>query len=417
MADKSTKNSNTVFVSDELIAKLEKDTGLLDSKEGILYIMNMKSLYQTKREHYVARLLILVDGVDSVGTIVSENNPITGRKKNIRISVPMFKQMNRKAQDPNSKILKTTPAGVNGAFEPIGSQGVVGFLNTLRLDLDPFTGSFKNTPTLSTNLLNSIHPKFVETVEKYCKFIKARAYLALPAKAYGSLNNLVSKLNNVLSSFQTVIYSVYKGVTRAIQQFYSYINGIMVKIQNMMISIIEQIIPLDLICLIFETMQTILDDINFFSSLFGQSGSVFTYLNDIQQFLNQASTFASNPFTTIDAYIPPEVKNITDSFSQLGADPSGFLTDQLSNYGYAWAVNALQGDIMGAVINKYGAQYAAIGPVSELLNGSENYSRNLSDYPKTPAIIGPNVYTVDGKNYNEHIINDPRVLVGKVGSI
>lgn len=392
------------------IGELEKQTFLTQTQEGTNTLYKFKNIIKRK-EFYKAYLLILINGVNAVGTesvYISE----TGERKTVKISNIHFKRVYRYAQKKEFSLFKSvTPAGKSGAFENYGTEGIVETLTQKNLENNPVTGSSRNTPSLVEYLLNKIHPKFTETLEKYCVAIKSKTYLSLPSMAFGSLKRVVSYLNGVVGAIQKTVFNVYKGVIKAIQQFYAYINGIIVKVQKMLINVIEQIVPLDLICLLLEAVQVIMDDINFFTSLFGQQGSIFNYLNTFQGYLNQVSTLVSNPFTTLNAYIPSEVQNWINTIDEIGFDPSGFLTDQLSNYGYAWAVNALQGDFLGALVNKYGAQYAAIGPIGQLLNSSENYSRNLESPVPTPARIGPNIFTSNNITVDQNFNRDNRYII------
>lgn len=388
-----------------VIKQEEFATGLRSTTEGSNQLYRFRHAYckQERDGYYMACLNILTIGNKAVGTMSTPyTNNGTGKTYSIPITEDIFKVVHAAVQKPEYNLLKTqSNGGKTGAFEPYGCEGVVCALNQRGLETSPVTGSSRNSPSLVEYALNKINPNFTSELEKYCVMIKTHSYLALPSMSFGSLQRVVAQLNGVVAAFQKMIYSVYKGAIDLIKKFYAVINGIMVQIQKMLVSVIEQIIPLDLICLILETVQVIMDDINFFTSLFGQSGSIFNYLNTFQTYLNQASTLVSNPFTTLMAYMPPEVRNIIDMVDQFGSDPNGFLTDQLSNYGYGWALNAIQGDILGALINKYGAQYAAIGPVSQLLNSGEQYPRNMGSYPSTPAVIGPNVYggrVVDSNN-------------------
>jgi len=173
-------------------------------------------------------------------------------------------------------------------------------------------------------------------------------------------------------------------------------------IQKKIMSIINDIIPLDFICLILDTLQVLMDDINFFTSLFQMSGPFLNYLNTFQNFLNQASNFVSNPFSTIYAYLPSDVKNIIDTVNQIGTDPNGFIADKLNNYGYGYVLNALQGNLVAAAVNKFGPQYASITPLGNILSkATAIYQRYGAQYPPTPAVIGPSIFTgTDGRSLN-----------------
>lgn len=386
MNQKTSINSSDIKV-------LEKKTNLTPDELNLF-----RSKMGGKLEYYVVGLYILINGASAIGDIISVYDATTKQQKVVKVADEHFKMVFSCAYTAKlqSAIQTRTPAGTKGVFKEdaiSGKEGVVMTLNNQRIPANPVTGPAKTTPSLTENLLNSIHPNFVSNVEKYCNIIRSRSYLSLPATCFGSIQSYNSRLNGVVTSIQKLIFDVYAGCIKAIQQFYAMINGVIARVQRMIFNVIEQIIPISLICLILEAVQTILDDLAFFSALFGQNGSLTKILNSVQNTVNVVSGFVSNPWTTVSAYIPKSVYDIIDKVNQIGFDPNGYLSDQLANYGYSYMVNALQGDILGAIINKYGPQYAAIGPISQLLNSSEGYSRSMAQFNPTPFIIGPNVYS------------------------
>jgi hypothetical protein len=392
-------NSLEKLLENNGVIALEEQTGLLNSKEGVTAL---KCLYENTKPHmYKAYLTVLVQGVDAVGTVSEFNDYVKLHK--VKITTSLYKRVVNWANKLEQyKPFLKTPAGRSGALEPLGSEGLFQSLSQ-SLESSPVTGSNRNTPTLVENVLNKIHPKFTATIEKYCILIKNRAYLALPAMAFGSLRRVVGALNGILGAFQKIIFNVYKGVIRAIQQFYAYINGIITKIQRMIVSIIEQIIPLDLICLILDAVQVILDDIGFFASMFGGNSSIFSYLNIVQGFVNTASSLATNPLGALKQFIPAEVKQLIDTVDQIGSDPSGFLTDQLNNYGYGYVMTALQGDLYGAIVQKYGGKYPALRAAQYFIGRMDGIAGGLGVSVPDPASMGPMIHqTQNGQFVNEN---------------
>ena len=310
--------------------------------------------------------------------------------------------------------LKKTPAWQKGCFDDIGKTGVTE-VNADNMSNNPITGPAKNTPSLVENLLNKIHPEAVENIEKFCNVIRTRSYLSMPKGSFSSIGRLVAAVNGVLETFQTIINDIYNGIIFYVQQAYAYVNGILNQMQQYILYAINSIIPLDLICLLLDTVQCLLDDINFFTSLFNMSGSFMNYLNSIQNFVNTASNFVSNPFSTISAYMPADIAKVIDTVNQMGQDPGGFLSDQLSNYGYAYVATALQGNLIGALVNKFGPQYGAITPLGNILSKAgaiyDRYGKGASFYPESQAVLGPNVY-----NGNKEDIYGNPISPGDIGA-
>lgn len=390
------------------LRQLEKNTRL--PKKVLDYLKN-QLIGPNLINKYACVLGILWKGFNALGDSYSYNG-----QQSFSVSKEMFdyvknvvarqyfgyidKKTNQKFEEALIQYLIKTPGwqqmtsqtdggGTNATANPPydSKVGFLGFQLPL-LPNNPLSGSEKDAPPLCEQLLNKIHPDFTDNLEKFCGLVKSRAYLALPAMAFGSLQRVVASISGVVGAFQKLIGAIYRGVMRLIQQFYAYINGIIAEIQKWLMWVIEQIVPLDLICLILETIQVLLDDINFFTSLFSQSGSIFSYLNQVQNFINVASSALTNPLVFLQAYLPPEVNQIISLVNQIGTDPDGFLTDMLTNYGYSFVAEALKGNIVAALVDKYGPQFRAIGPVSNFITqfGQSGVS---PFYPPTPATVSP----------------------------
>ena len=133
---------------------------------------------------------------------------------------------------PLKNVLEKTPGWKmmtnNGEFsDPVGWSGVGSLASIAQLlNGSPISGPAKSTPSVCENILNNINPEFTNNIERFCNMIRSRSYLALPAMAYGSLQRIIAKLNGVIKAFQRAINAIYQGAIRIIQQWYSYINGV-----------------------------------------------------------------------------------------------------------------------------------------------------------------------------------------------
>lgn len=380
-------------VTGEEIRELEKKTNLTLYPYlfgGELAKIKHQFTNLNKNKYYLL-LALLVYGFDNKVL----QSSIQGYEKYI-IDDAFISDFLALARQPQiSKILKKTPAWQKGCFDGIGKLGSTE-MNASNMSNNPITGPEKTTPSLVEYLLNKIHPEAVENLEKFCNTIRTRAYLSMPKGSFGSLGRIVAGLQGVIGSFSKIINDIYNGVIYYVQKAYAWVNGILQEMQRQLMKAIEKIIPLSLICLILDTIQVILDDINFFTSLFNMSGPFLDYLNTIQNFVNISSNLIRNPFTTVLSYMPQEVQNVVNIVNQIGTDPGGYMADQLSNYGYAWVATALKGNLIGALVDKYGPQYGAITPLGNILTQSaaitSRYGQGATFFPPTAASLGPNLY-------------------------
>jgi hypothetical protein len=333
---------------------------------------------------YFLLLNFLVNGFDnSIMTVEIKTDDTKCKCVADDIFIKDFQRMLQIPQLTN--ILKKTPAYFKGSFDGIGQFGNIE-ANGDRRDNNAMTGPNRYTPSLVTNAMEKMWPGSVNNLEKFCNTIRTRSYLSMPSGSFGSIKRIINIINGVTKLLNTLVNDFYKQLTKFIREVYATINGIINEIKTYLLNLINEIIPLDLLCLILDTVQVVLDDINFFTSLFNARGPWLNYLNTIQTYVNTSSNFIQNPFTTLAGFLPPEVSNYIDKFEELGDDPEGFISDQLSNYGLSYINTALQGDVVGALVEKFGSKYASgVTPLSEVMSKAkaiwERYNSDGSELP------------------------------------
>jgi hypothetical protein len=385
--------------------------------DATMIIYNSTGAANGNINRFLCIMAVLEQGFDAEGITYSLNgqptwsvNKGTFQTVNVTFNTKRFATPDGKVFNLRDRIKKTKgwkqmhQDGENSLID--GLNGVFTSMSNL-MTHNPATGPTSNTPPLASQLLNKIHPEFTNNIERFCNSIRTRSYLALPAMAFGSLRRVVSALNGVLRGFQRMIGAVYQGVIKIIKMFYSYINGIIQLIKRLMMWVIEQIIPLDLICLILEAAQILLDDIKFFTSIFSQSASLFNVLNVVQSAINTASSIFSNPLSFLAGFLPPEVKNIIDTIDKIGEDPDAFITEQLQNYGMGYVADALHGDLLGSLASKYGGNNRYLAAINAISGRLEDACPRAFEYPQPPAaswnygsnrepIVDSNLNPIDG---------------------
>jgi hypothetical protein len=373
------------------IAEYEAKTGL--NSEELKYIKRHFSNphgSDPNANYYFLVLHFLVDGFD-FKILTADIAP--GQEKAF-VDQCFINDMKVLAKDKKAaKFITKTPAYKAGSFKECGCFGLTHAANAQNQPTSPITGNSNWGRSLVTDALDAIHPDATQNLVNFCNAIRTRSWMSLPKGSFGSLGRMIAKINGVIDAFETLVSDIYQGCISLVQKLYAVMNGILAKIQKQLLSIVNKIIPIDLLCLILETIQVILDDINFFTSLFQMSGSFINYLNAFQSGINTISSWVSNPFSEIQSYLPSDVNDIINLVNQIGSDPNGYLADMLNNYGYGYVLTALQGNFLGALVNKYGPQYAAITPLGDALSkGSAIYSRFGGKWPSFPATQGPSRY-------------------------
>jgi hypothetical protein len=93
------------------------------------------------------------------------------------------------------------------------------------------------------------------------------------------------------------------------------------------------------------------------------------------------------------------------------------MSDMLSNYGYSYVATALQGNLIGAIVNKFGPQYAGASPIGNILSKAgaiyNRYGQGATIFPSTNAALGPNVYNGGREDASGDPI-DPKDIIGNI---
>jgi hypothetical protein len=97
--------------------------------------------------------------------------------------------------------------------------------------------------------------------------------------------------------------------------------------------------------------------------------------------------------------------------NQMANDPNGFISDKMTNFQYGYVLQALQGNMLGALASKYGSSYAASqSPLGNILSkATAIYTHFGGQFPPNFGPINANSYTAtDGTQID--VNSNPVVL-------
>jgi hypothetical protein len=346
-----------------------------------------------------AWVYLLYNGSGAVGKTVRALGNSNKNDQPITISGNMLTYMWTRGNDiikGNShkgivKIFKKTPAYKDKFFEDVGEIGVTLISNADQLQDNPMTGSAKHTPSLLERALNKIHPKFSKELEKYINVLKGKVYLALPANVLGSIQYAINYINGIITSISQMIGEIYQGCLEAIQDFVSVIDSIMGVIMQALLSLVDQIVPLEIICLILDVISLFAGDLTFITNLFSHSAKFTDLFKTFNLDVGPIGDFLSDPIDTLKGFLPDNVKNVIDVVDDVANDPMGYLGSTLNEYGYGYMMNYLKGDIMGGILNQFGSQAPILYPISGIMRKyGFNGKIQLTDPDKpSPNVVMP----------------------------
>jgi hypothetical protein len=293
------------------------------------------------------------------------------------------------------KIFKKTPAFKEKFFEDIGEIGTTLVTNSERIPNNPMSGSTKHNPSLAERMLNKIHPKFTEELEKYVNVLKGKVYLALPANILGSIQYAINYINGIVTAFAQMINEVYQGCLNAIREFVAAIDSVMGVIMQWLLTLIDQIIPLDFICLILDILSLFIGDITIYTNLFSHSAKISDVLKTFNIDIPIVSDFLEDPIEMLEGLLPQNIRDVINVVNSVANDPMGYLGSVLNEYGYGYMMNYLQGDIMGGVLKQFGAQAPILYPINGIMQkyGFSGKIQLTDPNEPSPNVVLPPIIT------------------------
>ena len=388
-------NGNPANVSVD-IADLAKQAGL--SKNDLLAM----STYLTgpaNKNLLAAWVYMLYNGSACVGSTVSAKNNDNVTDQPISIEGNMLMYMWTKGNSIIKgtfhkgimKAFKKTPAYKDKFFEDVGDVGITLVSNSERLPTSPMTGAPKHVPSLLEKALNSIHPKFCSELEKYVNVLRGKTYLALPSNILGSIQYAINYISGIFQTIAGAIMDIYNGMLTAISEFIVFIDSIMGIVMGFLLSLLDKIIPLEILCLILDIISVFAGDLTEITNLMTSSLKISDVLKQFNVDAGIIGDFLSDPKGSIKSFLPEEFKNIINIVDSVANDPMGYLGSVLGDYGNGYMMNYLKGDIMGGILNQFGSKAPVLYPLAGIM---KKYGINGQidlglDQPSRNAVLPP----------------------------
>lgn len=297
--------------------------------------------------------------------------------------------------------LKLTPAGKNGQLNDLGRLGLFSRLTGMQIT-NPVTGPATHLPPGVKDVLEKQHSGFVDDLQSFCENINTHSYLrCFAVGTYGAVQEAIYSVTKTVQDFYSAMYDIYQDIQLLFLQaqavIQQYIMDLEYFLTNEFLSDKVQIF-LAVVCLILATVQTLVDDVAFFASLFDGSDILYNYLNKIQTIVNfgaQAMEYIYHPITAgLPALFPKEAKQVLDFVNNLGNVPTSYLGILLKHFNFGKAMNNKGIAIANSIIQHYGlgAQLGDLNPMMQSFGcavPAGNWHRTAAPVLKGPVKFKP----------------------------
>lgn len=286
--------------------------------------------------------------------------------------------------------LNTFSNNLGNILKPVSSflGEVLGTLTGIAQD--PL-GSVALLPRSIAALVEKVNPQFAAKLEGTFKKYKMDSLANLPGQIVGSIRNILTLVDAVLSLPVIILQDIYQGLMELMDFVSDLVDSFMSFIYNFFFGpdgILNNILPIGQILAFVEEVSALAGEIGGIAGAFLGSNPVTGVTNLVQNYSNQVGSFLQNPFDALFAYAPPQVSQalylirnpqqminsiLPPQLSQLFAQVSsatGFGFNGNMGYGFASVLNGLRGGVLSSILTNFSAQYPILTPLLGLLGGT-----------------------------------------------
>jgi hypothetical protein len=297
---------------------------------------------------------------------------------------------------------------INETMKPVSTQ-MGQILGTLTgVARDPL-GSATQIPQTLLTLVEKVNPEFAARLEVTFKSEKMKNLANLPGQVMGSIQNLLTAADAILSLPLVLISDLYNGLLEIMQEISNLIDEAVSSIVKFIFGkdgLLDGFFP-GLMVLI-DAIGELASEIQGISTIFLGANPIAGFALNVQTYTNQLQGVLSNPTNLIVSYLPPQVSQglyiirnpqqlvnniippeLTQQFAKL-SQITGFGFNGNMGYGFEAVLEGLQGGVVSSILSKFANQYGILAPLVGLTQPpSDKQALQLGFPPQlTPAIAG-----------------------------
>ena len=211
--------------------------------------------------------------------------------------------------------LKTT---VNKALKPISSATGSMLGSMTQIAKNPL-----GAPQLLSNsivsLVDKINPGLVDQMDSSYKSLQLENLQNLPGQVMGSIRNLATAADAILSVPFTIMSDLYNGLMEIMQELSKMVDELMSSVMDFILGpggLLDSVFPISALLELLEEVSELASFVGGISQMAGGFNIIGDFAGQIGGFASQASSIVNNPLQLIQAY-SPEASNALGSFSQM----------------------------------------------------------------------------------------------------
>jgi hypothetical protein len=306
--------------------------------------------------------------------------------------------------------LTNTSRSINEAMKPVSSTmgSVLGTLTGVARD--PL-GAVSQLPQALLNVVEKVNPEFAARIEATFKSEKMKGLANLPGQIMGSIRNLITAADAILSLPLVILSDLYQGLLAIMQEISKLVDEVISSIMDFIFGpggLLDSILPIAEILAFLEAISELAGEIQGISTIFLGANPIAGFALNVQTYATQLDSILSNPTNLLVSYLPPQVSQglylirnpqqlvnsiippeLTGMLAKV-SQITGFGLNGNMGYGFEAVLGGLQGGVVSSILGSFANQYPILGNLVNLAAPTASESSPFNQFPPvlTPAAAG-----------------------------
>lgn len=330
--------------------------------------------------------------------------------------------------DAVNRTFSKTSENIRTVFKPASTQIGETLGNATRFAANPL-GTISLIPGSLKNVITRNFPEFGANLEATWQKYNIDQLSNAPSALLGSVRNLITAADAILSIPIMIISDLYNGLMDFILDLADAIDQLLSSfIKQIFESFLDALLPglFDLL----QELAALAGEIAAISTIFLGANQIAGFALNIQNYANSLTSFISNPLNTVFAYAPPQVSEalyllrnpqqlinnilppqLSELFAPI-AQITGFGFNGNMGFGFASVLQGLQGGVISSILSNFANQYPILGSLLDTIN-TTSPPPNAPEPPIiTPSPIAPNNENIKvGKQGVPVLQNEPEQVI------
>jgi hypothetical protein len=251
-----------------------------------------------------------------------------------------------------------------------------------------------NIGNVVSSLMETVSPGSSQKLNGTFQKLNLDKISKAPGLLMGSVNHLITAIDNVLSVPIAFISEIYYGLMAIIKQIGDLINQVMESVVKLLFDFLDPLIHIDEIMGFLQDVGNLASQIGGIASVFGGVNAITGFALQITDYTTKVNGILSNPMNLISSYIPNNVNQYLYALQNPQTIIDQFLPPQLSQslakislitgygfngnmgYGFQSVLQGVQGGVIHGLASKFASQYSMLSPLiaGKSLSTPTNYT-------------------------------------------